>query len=55
MFSCYGDEMFAALKASAVILPCERGTVIERTSWVVTCSKIKFVLSVLGHEGAWIL
>lgn len=48
MFSCCGAEMVAALKASAVILSCEHGIVIERTSWVVTCSKIKFVLSVWG-------
>lgn len=47
--------MFAALKARAVILTCEHGTAIERTSWVVTWSKIQFVLSVLGHQGAWIL
>lgn len=34
---------------------CEHSVTIERTSWVVTCSEIKFVLSVLECQGAWIL
>lgn len=39
VWSCCGDEMFAALRASAGVLTCECGTVIERTSWVVLVAK----------------
>lgn len=44
VFSCYGDEMFAALKASAVILTCERGIAIERTAglWLVAKSSLSW-------------